>query len=386
VQHSSFTVLHLVSWYPSKGHASLGNFVAEHILAIQTKSKSVVLGAFPADKDAIEYEIEGGVPVCRVYFRKKLPYVDYLKALDKGYQLLIYKGYQFNVAHLHVAYPAGLFLLHPKMKLPFVVTEHFSAYQQSRRKDLPLIQRLLAKFIFNRAHLVLPVSQQLGESLKDFGVNTSMQSIGNVVNTAIFKYQVKRPSLKFRVLHISSLQECTKNISGIVSAFADFHQKFPQSQLRIGGDGDPSELLAHLKKAQLPPDSFHPLPSLSKEEVFAEMRKADCFLLFSHIENQPVVILEALCCGTPVIASSVGGIAKILDSSRGLLVAAGRKDQLIKALVQMHSEHQNYDHKKMAAIAQNEFGYEAIANEFVKVYTSVLRSNASSLKDLNPEI
>jgi glycosyltransferase involved in cell wall biosynthesis len=376
VQDPPITVLHLVSWYPSKVHASLGNFVAEHILAIQTKSKAVVLGAFPADEDSIEFDIEGGIPVCRVYFRKKFPYADYLKALDKGYQLLISKGYQFKIAHLHVAYPAGLFLIRPKMKLPFVVTEHFSAYQKSRRKDLPLLHRLLAKLIFNRAHFVLPVSRQLGESLKDFGVNTSMQSIGNVVNTTIFKYQVKKPSLKFRVLHISSLQESTKNISGIVSAFADFHQKFPQSQLRIGGDGDPTELLSHLKKASLPPDSFHPLPSLSKEEVSDEMQKADCFLLFSHIENQPVVILEALCCGTPVIASSVGGIPKILDSSRGLLVAAGSKDQLMKALVQMHREHQNFDYKKMATIAQNEFGYEAIASKFIKVYTNVLRSNA----------
>jgi glycosyltransferase involved in cell wall biosynthesis len=376
VQHSSITVLHLVSWYPSISHASLGNFVAEHIVAIQTKSKGAVLGAFPADKDSIEFTIELGVPVCRVYFRKKLPFANYIKALDKGYKLLLSKGHKFDIAHLHVAFPAGLFLLRPKIKLPFVVTEHFSAYQKSRRKDLPLTNRLLAKFIFNRANYVLPVSNQLGESLKDFGVSTEMQCVGNVVNTSLFKYQAKKPSSKFTVLHISSLQESTKNISGIVSAFADFHKNFPQSQLRIGGDGDPAELLSHLKMAQIPTDSFHALASLSKEEVYNEMQKADCFLLFSHIENQPVVILEALCCGTPVIASSVGGIPQLLDRSRGLLIAPANHNQLVTALVKMQGEHQNFDHKKMASIAQSEFGYEAIADKFVKVYASVLRLNA----------
>lgn len=383
MKSSSTSVLHLVSWYPSKVHPSLGNFVAEHILAIQAKVPGAVLGAFAADANSIDYQIENGVPVCRVYFIKKLAFTSYLNALRKGYEELLSRGFHFDLAHLHVAYPAGLFLLN--LKLPYIVTEHFSAYQKNRRKDLSLANRLVAKLIFNKAQFVAPVSDQLGLSLKDFGVKSPQITIGNVVNTNIFHYKTRVESQSFRVLHISSLQESTKNISGIVSAFADFHQKFPLSSLSIGGDGQADELLMHIKNCQIPKEAFRILPALSKEEVAQEMQESDCFLLFSHIENQPVVILESLCIGRPVIGTRVGGIPQLIDKSRGLLIEANNRDQLIEALSEMYHSHQNYEHKKMASIAQNEFGYEAIAEKFSEVYSNVLRLNASGQKDLNLE-
>ncbi len=367
-------ILHLVSWYPSKVHPTLGNFVEEHILAIQLKSQGVVLGAFPADEDSITYQLENGLPVCRVYFRKKLPFISYLKALNKGYEYLLQQGFRFKLAHLHVAYPAGLFL--PKIKLPYLISEHFSAYQKSRRHDLSFANKFLAKSIFNRASFVMPVSRQLGESLQNFGVKRPIRVIGNVVNTSVFKYIEKPTSPTFRILHISSLQESTKNISGIVAAYADFHQQFPRSLLSIGGDGDPSALKKELRKHGISPQGYRLLPSLNKNQVAQEMQASDCFLLFSHIENQPVVILESLCVGKPVIATKVGGIADIVDETRGLLVEPNDKDGLVAALMEMQEKYQSYEPKKMAIKAQSEFGHEAISLKFAELYANVLRSNA----------
>ena len=373
VSQSSAKILHLVSWYPSKVHPTLGNFVAEHILAIQSKTKGAVLGAFAADTDSLEYQLEDGMPVCRVYYRKKIPFISHLKALRKGYDFLLTQDFHFKLVHLHVAYPAGLFL--HRIKLPYIISEHFSAYQKYRRHDLSFANKILAKAIFNKAKFVVPVSEQLGRSLQNYGVKAPIRIIGNVVNTRIFKYSERTESPIFRVLHISSLQESTKNISGIVAAFAEFHKRIPQSVLIIGGDGDPSALkkqLSHL----LNPRAFRILSSLNKKQVAHEMQEADCFLLFSNIENQPVVILESLCVGRPVIATKVGGIAQVIDANRGLLVEPTDKLDLITALMEMREKHKLYDHKKMAFTAQNEFGYEAIAAKFAKLYANVLRSNA----------
>ncbi len=374
MQSQTVTVLHLASWYPSKVHPTLGNFVAEHVLAIQTKTKGAVLGAFAADANSIDYRVENGVPVCRVYFKKKLPFTSYLNALKLGYQELVSRGFTFDLAHLHVAYPAGLFLL--RLKLPYLISEHFSAYQKNRRQDLTLAQKLASKLIFNKAQVVAPVSDQLGISLQEFGVKSPQVTIGNVVNTNIFHFKPKVASKVFRVLHISSLQESTKNISGIISAFADFHKRFPLSILNIGGDGDAEDLLKHIKETNLPHEAYRILPALSKEAVAREIEESDCFLLFSHIENQPVVILESLCMGRPVIATRVGGIPQLVDKSRGILIEANKQGHLIEALEEMYQNHRNYKAKKMASIAQSEFGYEAIAEKFSQVYASVLRLDA----------
>lgn len=51
------------------------------------------------------------------------------------------------------------------------------------------------------------------------------------------------------------------------------------------------------------------------------MQAADCLLLTSHNEGLPNVILEAISCGLPVVATNVGGIAEGLSQSdRGRLV------------------------------------------------------------------
>jgi glycosyltransferase involved in cell wall biosynthesis len=44
-------------------------------------------------------------------------------------------------------------------------------------------------------------------------------------------------------------------------------------------------------------------------------KKADAFILFSRHENFPCVVIEALCCGLPVVASNVGGIAEAVDET-----------------------------------------------------------------------
>ena len=50
------------------------------------------------------------------------------------------------------------------------------------------------------------------------------------------------------------------------------------------------------------------------------MRAADVFVLSSEFENLPVVLLEALACGLPVVATDVGGVREIVDESVGALV------------------------------------------------------------------
>ena len=56
--------------------------------------------------------------------------------------------------------------------------------------------------------------------------------------------------------------------------------------------------------------------------IAAYYKSADIFLHAAHAENFPYTIIEALCCGVPVIATAVGGIPEqITDGQNGFLVA-----------------------------------------------------------------
>ena len=59
------------------------------------------------------------------------------------------------------------------------------------------------------------------------------------------------------------------------------------------------------------------------DDMPSVMAAAEILLLTSRSEGVPLIVLEALACGTPVVASKVGAIAEVLDSSCGVLIDPG---------------------------------------------------------------
>jgi len=68
------------------------------------------------------------------------------------------------------------------------------------------------------------------------------------------------------------------------------------------------------------------------EEVARWLAACDVVCLPSHSEGCPNIVIEALTCGRPVVASAVGGIPELVNSSNGVLVAPGDPPALAAAL------------------------------------------------------
>src|SRR5262249_25814929 len=71
---------------------------------------------------------------------------------------------------------------------------------------------------------------------------------------------------------------------------------------------------------------------LAAAEVAAWMAAADVFCLPSHSEGCPNVVLEAISCGCPVVATRGGGAPGIVGAEGGILVPPERPDELAAAL------------------------------------------------------
>ena len=73
---------------------------------------------------------------------------------------------------------------------------------------------------------------------------------------------------------------------------------------------------------------------LSREDTIKEMLAADVLVAPSYIEGFPNVILEAMACGTPIVASRVGAIPEMLDYGKcGVLLEPRSVDSIVEALV-----------------------------------------------------
>ncbi|MEH7075094.1 CDP-glycerol glycerophosphotransferase family protein [Neobacillus drentensis] len=110
-----------------------------------------------------------------------------------------------------------------------------------------------------------------------------------------------------------------KGQDNLIKAFAKFHKGFPQSKLYILGEGQLRKDLEKLIVELNMEDSVFLVGQV--ENPFQVMKKCDCFVLSSHYEGQPMVLLEAMTLGMKILATDIVANRTVLEQGRyGLLV------------------------------------------------------------------
>jgi teichuronic acid biosynthesis glycosyltransferase TuaC len=112
----------------------------------------------------------------------------------------------------------------------------------------------------------------------------------------------------------------------------------PDATLLVVGDGPLRHELRRLAAAVGVADRTHFLGQLDQERLIVHYNAADATILASAREGLPNVVLESLACGTPVIASSVGGIPEVMTSSdAGVLLRTTSTEAVAAAVAELRS-------------------------------------------------
>ncbi len=119
---------------------------------------------------------------------------------------------------------------------------------------------------------------------------------------------------------------------GLVVLFEAMDQLIPERpglRLTVVGDGPHRQALADRAAAMGLGDRVDFVGAKSQDEVVEILAEADLFVLPSYAEGVPVVVMEALGSGLPVVATFVGGMAELVeDGVTGFLVRPTDPDQL----------------------------------------------------------
>ena len=388
-------VLWLASWYPDKESPTNGDFVQRHARAVAASQPITVIHVVQGDPrraqrhdDTVVNE-QGGLREVIVHFAYRptgiLP-IDkvryewkYRRALDKAIDEEIETHGRPDLVHVHVPMKAGHGALRLKRRygVPYIVSEQSSEYVEaspdSYWKRTKRYQRLVAQ-IFREAALVTNVSLTVAETLKKIAGRNDVIQVPNTVDTGLFRCDEGWPD-PFRFIHVSNLND-QKNISGLLRTFTAFAEERSDWELvLVGPTGNHLDPLLKPLKDKVMVRCTGLLPY---NEVARELRRSSAFVLFSTHENFPCVIVEALCCGLPVITSTAGGSGDAIDKSNGEVVAPGDEEALLAALRRMRGGYMVHDRGAIARDAVSKYSYAVVGEMFRKAYQEVLSERLSS--------
>ena len=370
-------VLFLPGWYPHRTQPDLGNFIQRHAKAVANLHPVTVLYAI-ADPEVSSFEIDSheqdGLTEHIAYFPPAI--LGPLARNGAWSKILDLHAPGHDLIHAHVLHASLLPLRRTrrKLKLPVVVTEHWTGYQDGRAAGLPYPFRLLMRAEAKAAFRLCPVTEQLGSDMRKLGLKGQYEPVPNVVNTELFIPAAEPRTPKgLRLLHVSTLLEEQKNISGMLRAFKRALEHVPDLHLHVIGENSWTATAELAASIGIPPSAIAFSGPVKQAEVAQAMAEADALLLFSNWENMPCVISEAFSCGVPVISTRVGGIAEEVAPGRGLLMERGDEDGLVNSILEFASHRQDYKSAGIRQYALDRYSISGIARAFDSIYQQAFR-------------
>jgi len=378
MEHKKKHILFLPRWYPNKYDSMWGLFVKKHAQAASLYHQISVLylEASDGDKIQIEEKQEGNIYTLYIYYPKPrnvfLYFLEFLKWYFYGYKRINTEN-RVDMLHVHILSRMGLLALLTKLfyRKPYVVTEHWSRYLPSVATFSGKTRIALTRFVVKYASCVMPVTANLASAMKLYGLNNkNYKVLANVVDSSFFRSSRKGSgSEKTRIIHVSTFEDKSKNISGILKMLAQLQANRRDFVMVFIGHGiDFDRLKALATSLNIAKENLEFTGVLENAALIVEYQKADFMLMNSNYENMPVVINEAFACGMPVLSTDVGGISEHLNKERGRLIAINKPKDLLTEFDWMLDNHHLFDTKKIRKYAQEHFSYEKIGAELSQVY------------------
>ena len=366
-------VLFLSSWYPSRVHTTLGNFVRYHALAA-SKYNSINVLYIVADDNVKDYEIkyfqDHELKTTIVYFKRGIfKYLNYFVAFTKGFHFVKEKNkLKFDIVHMNIMHPGIWQALYLKWryKIPYVVSENWHGFQDLAKYNLSFLEMKLIKIGIRFSSVISPVSKQLKNCMINANYQAKYQIIPNVVDTDKFHIgELDTNKNNFTFLHVSTLDDSIKNVSGIIDAFEKI--KYKNMVLKIIGDGPVDWIIKKVSTLKTK-NTVVVESEKTHDQIAEEMQKADVFVLFSNIENLPLVLIESISSGTPFIATKVGGIPELFNNELGRLVDAGSIDQLLSEMNFMVENPNFFNPSRIRSFAIKNYSNEEVGKKFNDLY------------------
>lgn len=255
----------------------------------------------------------------------------------------VMKYEKLDVIHAHYAIPHAVSSILTKQILP---DKNIKLVTTLHGTDITLIGlepafAPIVKFSIENSDRVTAVSKFLKEKThQNFNIEKDISVVPNFIDTNIYK-RIQCADLKKRfaeqgehiLVHISNFRP-VKRVPDTVRILHKVLSEGIKAKLILIGDGpERSETEKLVRELGLTEN----VKFLGKQSAFIELLScADVFLLPSQSESFGLSALEAMSCGVPVVASSIGGIPEVvLHGETGYVAELGDTDRMARYVIEL---------------------------------------------------
>lgn len=379
-------VLIITPWYPTSVSPVGGIFIQDQVLALSRKYDVYVLALvlidwkkifFRLDKTEnqlpdhtnVQLKIKEFYTLPGVRFFYSLYLFFYQMQLEKNFNEIVSSWGMPDIIHVHVVLPTGWVALKigNTYKIPVVLTEHTEPFSLHLRTSV--YQRLTRQTLLG-VNRIIAVSPFLKKQILEFEPHANIEVIGNVIDDSFFSPAsfVREKTDVFHFLTVALLVE-RKGIRYLIEAVKLLSQNIDDKfVVVIGGDGPLRLGLENLVKQLGVIDNCRFVGALNRSEVRDWINQSDVFVLPSLGETFGVVLLEAMMCGKPVIATRCGGPDFLVTPEVGVLVDVADSVALAGAMNDFIRNRRKFNARSIRKITVDMYGQISFLRRIARVY------------------
>ena len=226
-------------------------------------------------------------------------------------------------------------------------------------------------------------SQMVCDQLQEHFPAADIRRISNGVDTERFaafpsfeEVQRRVPEFNHKTLIYVGRIGPEKSVDELVHAMALVRRRDPEIRLILVGDGPGAERYRELADNLGLNDTVRFLGRIPHEELVSSglVQHARAFVTASTTENQPMTVIEAICCDRPALVPDVPGIRELVESN-GVLFQPHVPQSIADAIIRICTDEQLYQScLKATAQMKVRFDGSSVARQFLAVYREVQNS------------
>jgi len=287
---------------------------------------------------------------------------------------------RYDLCHCWAGWPPGLLGYAFRRRLPYLVSLRGSdvpGYNARLSLLDPLLFRRLSRRVWREAAAVVAVSDELRRLALRTMPSLDVSVIPNAVDGA--RFTPGAPAGGFTILFVGRLIP-RKGVGDLVRAFRVIADRVPGARLVVVGEGpDEGALQARVRRDGLE-GLVTFLGPVANEDLPPIYRSAKVFVLPSHREGMPNVLLEAMASGLPVVTTAAA--AEIIDGN-GLLVEPGDATGIADAVLRYAGdEDMRRAHGRRSRAIAESMSWDSVARWHLGIYrqmTGAARRGRGSL-------